>query len=96
MKRTVVFAKSAGCVTCATSSGLVTLPIVPGILKHPTPEALPRLLVNPDVARKYTLEALRKASWPILRLFPRAWLRQCLPEAHLHPRRAAAIEFLLS
>lgn len=97
MKQTCIFAQSMGTVTCTMPSGQeVALPIVPGILKHPSPEMLPNLLCRPDVARKYTLEALRKAAWPILNLFPKEWLRQCLPEAGLSRSRANALDFLLS
>ena len=97
MKQTCVFVGSMGMVTCTMASGqTVALPIVPGILKHPSAEMLPDLLRDPDVAYRYTLEALRKASWPVLRLFPKDWLRRCLPEAGLNPRRAGALIFLLS
>ena len=97
MKQTCVFVRSMGTITCRLPSGQdVTLPVVPGILKHPSPELLPDLLSNPDVACKYTVEALRKASWPILRLFPKEWLRQCIPDAHLRHGRADALAFLLS
>jgi len=96
MKQNYDYVRSIGTITCRMPSGLdVTLPIVPGILKHPTPEMLQSLLVKPEVARKYTKEALRKASWPVLRLFPKAWLLHCLPEARLSPGRAAALNFLL-
>lgn len=97
MKQAVVFAKSLGVVTCRMPSGQeVKLPVVPGILKHPSPEMLPALLGKPDVAYKYTIEALRKASWPILRLFPKEWLLECIPDAHLRDGRAGALAFLLS
>jgi len=97
MKQTCVFARSMGIATCRTASGQeIKLPVVPGILKHPSPEMLPLLLGKPDVAFKYTIEALQKASWPVLRLFPKDWLRQCLPDAHLRQGRANALAFLLS
>jgi hypothetical protein len=97
MKQSCVFVQSMGTVICRMPSGLsVTLPVVPGILKHPSPEMLPALIRNPEVACKYTREALRKASWPILRLFPKDWLRQCIPDARLPQGRAAALAFLLS
>lgn len=97
MKQTLVYVKSLGTITCYLQSGHdVTLPIVPGILKHPSPEMLPDLLARPEVACKYTIEALRKASWPVLRLFPREWLRQCMPDARLPHGRYAALDFLLS
>ncbi len=97
MKQTLVFVKSLGTITCRMQSGVnVTLPIVPGILKHPSTEMLPNLLTRPEVACKYTIEALRKASWPVLRLFPKKWLRQCMPDARLPNGRRAALDFLLS
>jgi len=96
VNQTYSYVRSIGTITCKMPSGLdVTLPIVPGILKHPTPEMLPSLLVKPEVAWKYTTEALRKASWPVLRLFPKAWLLHCLPEARLSEGRTAALNFLL-
>ena len=72
------------------------MPLFPGILKHPTVEDLPRLLRNPDVVRKYTMLALSKAAWPILRRFPRDWLRECLPEANVRASRRKALDYLLS
>ena len=73
----------------------LTLPVIPGILKHPAPGALSALLVNPDAARKYTLVALRHAAWPVLRLFPVEWLRECLDHAQLTAGRRQALLFLL-
>lgn len=97
MKRTLRFAKPIGTATCEMSPGNeITVPIIPGILKHPRPEELPALLSKPSVVRKYTMLALRKASWPILKQFPRAWLRLCLENAHLTPSRRQALVFLLS
>jgi len=96
VKRTYSFAVSTGSVsTCLPDGRTVTLPVVPGILKHPTPEALPALLVDPAAARKYTREALRHAAWPVLRLFPAEWLRECLDDARLTPGRRQALLFLL-
>jgi hypothetical protein len=96
MRRTYRFAVSAGWVTCDLPDGRrVTLPVVPGILKHPMPEQLPSLLVEPNTARKYTVEALKHASWPVLRLFPKDWLRDRLPDARLPDRRREALLFLL-
>jgi hypothetical protein len=96
MRRRYHFATSIGSVSCRLPDGRsVTLPIVPGILKHPTSEALKSLLVEAGVARKYTVEALQHASWPVLRLFPREWLRTCLPDARLQPRRKKALVCLL-
>jgi hypothetical protein len=74
----------------------VELPVVPGILKHLDEVELARLLANPDVALKYTLEALRIAPWQVLRHFPRGWLLECLPKANLPEGRARAVEFMLS
>jgi hypothetical protein len=97
MKQTLVFVKSMGMVVCKMPSGQdVVLPIVPGVLKHPSPEMLPDLLRKPEVARKYTINALRSAAWQVLRCFPRDWLLECLPAAGLKPARAAAIRFLLA
>jgi hypothetical protein len=45
--------------------------------------------------KKYTLEALGTAAWPLLREFPHDWLRAYLPLAHLRPGRRRALEFLL-
>jgi hypothetical protein len=83
-------------VRCQVSADrAIDVPVFAGILKHPTVEALRRLLKNPDVVRTYTLAALRKAAWPILRRFPRDWLRECMPEADVRPTRRKALEFLL-
>ncbi len=97
MRQTFIFAESFGSVTCTMLPGeKIQLPVVPGLLKYPTRDMLPGLLMRPEVARKYTREALRNAAWPILRLFSRYWLRKCLPEAGLKTSRARALEFLLS
>ena len=72
------------------------VPVVPGILKHPTVGQLNRLLKDSDVVRKYTREALRRAPWPVLRQFPREWLEACLPEAGLRPGRASALKYMLA
>jgi hypothetical protein len=86
VKRTYRFASGLGCVRCEISSGReIQLPVFLGILKHPRAEALPELLRSPAVARKYTMEALRTAAWPILRPFPRSWLIECLKEAPCAP-----------
>lgn len=96
MKATYRFVQHQEVVTCQLVSGeRVQLPVIPGILKHPRPDQLRSLLAKPDVAEKYTMEALRKAAWPILRQFPRAWLRQCLNRAELRPPRREALAFLL-
>ena len=73
---------------------LLSIPVVTGILKHPTQHRLPTLLQKPEVLRKYTCEALRVAVWPVLRLFRRDWLLDNLPHAKVRPGRAAAIRFL--
>lgn len=73
----------------------MTLPVIPGILKHPSPEMLPDLLLRPEVAYRYTLEAIRVASWPVLKQFPRDVLRLCLDAANVRPGRQAALRFLL-
>jgi hypothetical protein len=97
MKRTYHFVKPMQWVECRLPSGrTVTVPVVPGILKHPTPEQLPGILARPAAMEKYTLEALRKAAWPILEQFPRSWLRECLDRATMRPSRRKALTFLLS
>jgi len=97
MKVDYQFVEHHEAVTCQLPSGeSVQLPVIPGILKHPRPDQLRAMLAKPGVAEKYTMEALRKAAWPILRQFPRAWLRQCLDRAVLKPSRRKAIGFLLS
>ena len=97
MKRTYRFVKSVGTVRYALDTDHeVKLPIFPGILKHPSLDELPELLTRPAVARKYTVLALQKAPWQILREFPRALLEACLDDADLHPGRADALRFLLS
>ena len=97
MKRTYKFAHVSATVSCRLSKDrVIVVPVVPGILKHPTTGLLQELLGNPHVVRKYTIEALRRAPWPILRQFPRNWLLECLNGANLDPPRLAAITFLLS
>jgi hypothetical protein len=84
-------------VTCELSpTRCIEIPVIPGILKHPTLDRLPALLEKPNVVRKYTIEALRKAAWPVLAQFPRDWLKECLPDAPLSPSRRRALVFLLS
>ena len=96
MKRSYRFVESVGAVHCALSPDHeVTLPVFPGILKHPTVRELRELLENPTVARKYTILALRKAPWQVLREFPPDWLESCLAEASLRPGRKRALSFLL-
>ena len=97
MRRTYTFARSEGIVRCRLPTGeTVALPVVTGILKHLDADRLRERLAHPEIARRYTREALRVAAWPILRMFPMAWLRECLPEARLRPGRAAALAYLLS
>jgi hypothetical protein len=96
VKRTVTFAGSVGTVRLEAEGGQIhRIPLFPGIFKHASPGELAELLSKTAVARKYTCEALRTAAWPILREFPRDWLRDCLPLAHLRPGRRRALEFLL-
>lgn len=96
MRRTTRFVQSQGTVTCnLEGGGEVQLPVVPGLLKHPTVDQLRALLVRPKVAEKYTVAALRRAPWLVLRQFPRPWLLQCIPRAGLAQARLRAIEFLL-
>ncbi len=97
MKRSYRFVESVGVVRCSLGPDRsVMLPVFPGYLKHPTIGELRELLSRPAVARKYTILALRKAPWQVLREFPRDWLEVCLAEANLRPGRAEALRFLLS
>ena len=97
MKRTHRWVKPVGTVAVQLPAGEeIEIPVVQGILKHLSPEALFELLKDPQVARKYTLEALRVAPWQVLRHFPREWLKACLPQARLPEGRARALEFMLS
>ena len=97
MRRTYHFAESTDRVTCELGPGRsVQVQVIPGILKHPRLDQLPALLVRPHVARKYAATALSKASWPVLRQFPRQWLRECLELAPMKPTRREALAFLLS
>ena len=75
---------------------VLLIPVITGILKHLTQDRLMTLLQRPEVLLKYTREALRVTGWSVLRLFPRDWLLDNLPEADVRPGRAAAIRFLLS
>lgn len=96
MKRTYQFVEAIGIARCVLPSGqTITIPVVPGILKHPSVESLRRLLVNANAARKYTCQALIRAPWSVLRQFPREWLESCMREAPLSPNRRKALEFLL-
>ena len=96
MKRTYQFVQQRGTVICQMPGAReVEMPVVQGIFKHATPEMLFELLKDPQVALKITLEALRIASWPVLRLFPRDYLKACLPAAELREGRLRALEFML-
>ena len=97
MKRSLRFVEDAPTLSVRLGeSTFLRIPIVPGILKHPTLESLPRLLQRPEVLRKYTCEALRVAAWSVLRLFPPDWLLENLPRAGVRPGREKALRFLLS
>lgn len=96
MKRTYTFVAPRGVVVCEIGGRAIELPIFAGVLKHPTEAQLRELLVDPDNARKYTFEALRKLPWSALRKFPADWLRACLEEALLPDGRRRAVEFLLT
>jgi len=97
MRRTLRFVQPRGTAVFRRPDGsAVEIPVVQGILKHLGVEDLSRILTDPDVALKYTLEALRIAQWPVLRHFPRSWLLECLPKARLPEGRARAVEFMLS
>ncbi len=96
VKRSLHFISPDQYVTCRMEDGQVLrIPVAPGILKTLEHPALQDRLQDPDVVRKYTCEALRKAPWQVLREFPRAWLRRCLPAAQVPEDRRAALEFLL-
>jgi hypothetical protein len=96
VKRTYRFVEAIRFVHCPhPAGGTLTIPVIPGILKHPRVEALPGILVTPGGLRKYTDTALRKASWPVLRQFPLTWLRECMDHTDLPPARRKALEFLL-
>ena len=96
MKRTYRFVESVGNVRCSLGPGReVVLPVFPGILKHPSVDELRKLLEKPAVARKYTILALRKAPWQVIREFPRDWLETCMTQADLRPGRERALRFLL-
>ena len=97
MRRRNHFVESLGSLACPLSSGgTVTVPIVPGLLKHPTVPQLRQLLSEPDAVTKYTIAALRHAPWSILRQFDKPWLRSCLSCAGLRSSRARAISFLIA
>jgi len=88
--------RALGTVRCRMGDGRsVAIPVVPGLLKHPSVPDLKALLRQPAVARKYTAEALRRAPWRVLERFPRRWLLELLPGARVRPARRRALEFLL-
>ena len=95
MKRTYRFIEPSGVVTCVIDGAPIVVPVFGGILKHPTIEQLRELLTEPVVALRYTCEALRKAPWHALRLFPRAFLIASLPQAGVSEGRRRALELLL-
>ncbi len=75
---------------------VIEIPLFPGIFKHVAPRELAELLSDAAAVRKYTCEALMTAAWPLLKEFPRDWLRVCLPHIHLRPGRRRVLEFLLA
>jgi hypothetical protein len=96
MKRTYTFVTAREIVRCNIDGESIALPVFVGVLKHPTERQLCELLIRPEVARKYTYEALRKLPWPALRQFPHNWLRSCLPASGLQESRRRAVEFMLA
>jgi hypothetical protein len=96
MKRTYRFVEQYGTARCTTEAGqALEVPIFAGILKHPSADQLAKLLTDPIVVRKYSVEALRRAPWKALRRFPRAWLLTCLGRAEIPEARRKALEFML-
>ena len=96
MTRTYHFAESLGTTECKLRDGsFVSLPVFPGILKHPRPSELFALMKDEDVARNYTRVALQKAGWQILKTFQRDWLAACLEQSPMRAGRRGAIRFLL-
>jgi hypothetical protein len=97
MKRTFCFEKPLGTIIWKTPSNEeINIPVFQGILKHLKNEDLQKLLNNYYTIRKYTQEAIKKASWPLLRQFPGSWIRTCMKDLSIPPARREAIEFLLS
>jgi hypothetical protein len=97
MMHEMKFATCLGRIQCKLLDGrVIELPIYLGLLKHPRAGELSILLTNPDVARKYTVEALRRAPWNLLREFPEMWLRECIVTSGVRASRQKALEFLLS
>lgn len=97
MRRLYTFPKPIGFITCTLPDGAIaTLPVFVGLLKHASQDELFELLKRYNVARKYTIEALKIAPWQMLYHFPREWLLQTMQSANLSPQRQRALEFLLS
>jgi hypothetical protein len=96
MKRSYVFVTAREVVCCDIDGVSIHLPVFVGVLKHPTERQLCELLAQPEVARKYTREALRKLPWNALRQFPHDWLRACLATSQLPEPRRRAVEFMLA
>lgn len=95
MKRTYRFVEVRGTVACTMDGHSQEIPVVPGILKHPTLDQLRKLLEDPLVVRRYVREALARAPWSVLSHFPRALLKRALAQERLRPERRRALEFLL-
>jgi hypothetical protein len=95
MKRSYTFVTAREVVCCEIEGVSISLPVFVGVLKHPTERQLCELLTRPEVARKYTCEALRKLPWSALRQFPLDWLRACLVVSRLPEPRRRAVEFML-
>jgi hypothetical protein len=96
MKRSYPFVTAREYVCVDIDGVSVSLPVFVGVLKHPTERQLRELLMRPEVARKYTCEALRKLPWSALRQFPLDWLRACLATSVLPEPRRRAVDFMLS
>ena len=97
MMRKYKFAECEGYVKCIMPDGKnIEIPVFQGILKHPTSKMLFTILKDYNVMKKYTCEAIRKASWPILAEFPREWLKKCMKDFPLSKGRKKALDFLLS
>ena len=97
MKRTYRFVDSLGTVRCTLPGGeAMDIPLIPGLLKHSSADGLAVLLQDPHTLRKYTIEALRRAPWHVVRQFPRGWLSHCMECADLPEGRRNALIFLLS
>lgn len=96
MKRTYTFVTAREFVRCDINGVSISLPVFVGVLKHLTERQLCELLVHPEVARKYTCEALRTLPWSALRQFPHDWLRAYLPTSSLPEPRRRAVEYMLS